>query len=71
MRLDSHYGRHLATIGDEEVAEGSHDVRGDGALGHRQAAVFGIVSTTQSWCWDAKERMLGHRGHGNGCVERA
>lgn len=26
-----------------------HQVPGDGALGHRQAAVFSVVGTSQSW----------------------
>lgn len=46
---NSHNSRHPAAILDKKVAEGFHDVTRDGALGHRQAAVFCIVSTPQSW----------------------
>lgn len=45
---NSHNSRHPAAISDKKVAEGFHDVPRDGALGHRQAAVFCIVSPAQS-----------------------
>lgn len=46
---NSHNSRHPAAILDKKVAEGFHDVPRDGTLGHRQAAVFCIISTPQSW----------------------
>jgi hypothetical protein len=46
---NSHNSRHPAAIFIKKVAEGFHDVPRDGALGHRQAAVFRIISTPQSW----------------------
>lgn len=46
---NSHNSRHPAAILDKKVAEGFHDVPRDGELGHRQAAVFRIISTPQSW----------------------
>lgn len=46
---NSHDSRHSTAILDEEVAKRSHDISRDGALGYRQAAVFSIVGTTQSW----------------------
>lgn len=49
MSHNSHNGRHTAAIVDEQVAIGSHQESRDGALGHRQAAVFSVVGISQSW----------------------
>lgn len=46
---NSHNSRHPAAILDKKVAKGFHDVPRDGALGHRQATIFCIVSTPKSW----------------------
>lgn len=48
-RSNSHNSRHPAAILDKKVAEGFHDIPRDGALGHRQAAVFRVISTPQGW----------------------
>lgn len=56
---NSHNSRHSAAILDEEVAKGSDDIPWDGALSYRQAAVFRIVGTTQSW--GGKRGVSGHR----------
>lgn len=46
---NSHNSRHPAAILHKKVAEGFHDVPRDGALGHRQTAVFRIVGSPKSW----------------------
>lgn len=43
-----HDSRQPAAILEEQVAVGSHQEYRDGALGHRQAAVFSVVGTSQS-----------------------
>lgn len=43
-----HNSRHSAAMLAEEVAKGSHNNQRDRACGHRQAAVFCVIVTTQS-----------------------
>lgn len=57
---NSHDSRHSTAILDEEVMKGPHDIPRDGAPGYRQAAVFSIVGTTQSWDM-GKKVVSGHR----------
>lgn len=68
---NSHNSWHPAAICDEKVAKGFHDVPRDGPQSHRQAAVFSIVSATQSRGWDRGKQVTGQRGCEEGPVAKA